>query len=106
MGSSTTNKSLAAGFYLDFEQNPERNPWGSLRTCTTSTRVYSYEHDRVLSPLDNLWLLGYPRSVSVDGLKLGELHKLAGSAWALPTMGVCLYAALLEADFPGLWSGR
>ena len=103
-GYDVADKSKAVGLYLDIEQNPGRSPWGALKTTLTSTKYYSYGMDRVILSQELLLLFGYTRSTNLASLKQHDIQDLVGEAWALPPLGVCLYAVFLEVEFKDLWS--
>ena len=49
-----------AGFYCDISQCVTSKPWGSLGVLCTSSVVYDFEHDCMLSELGMLAAQGYP----------------------------------------------
>ena len=86
--------------WLNVTQSLDRKPWfvGQRRTVTTSTVLYSYEHDRLLCAVEYLMQHGYPESVSLRGLSAREDQALAGEAFALPSVASLLCAVLLATD--------
>ena len=95
------------GLVVDVSQNPVRKPMsdkqGVLRTLTTSSTLYSFEHDRVLHPIEHMFLQGYPKDVSVPHtLSVQDLRKLAGEAICLPCLASIVWSIHLMRDLTSL----
>jgi hypothetical protein len=84
---STDVKTLTTGLWLDLSQDVSRRPWSRQgRTFTSSSLLYSFEHDAVLPGSAHLRLLGWPRTVAADHtFSDRELRKLAGQSYSLST---------------------
>ena len=89
-------------FWLNITQSLDRKPWfaGRRRTSTTSTIVYSFQHDRLLCPVEYLMQHGLPSSdvVQLRGLEPKDVYDLSGEAFALPSISSFLFAMLSSAS--------
>lgn len=89
----------------DISQSLHRRKWSlGLSTFTTTSEVYSFAHDRLITDQEKFFLLGFPRSTRFDGLPSNCLKDLVGSAMALPALTVVMYSAALVLKLPGLWN--
>ncbi|MCP4243351.1 MAG: hypothetical protein GY772_22570 [bacterium] len=96
---------IAANLFVDVSQNPGRCPWSfGLHRLTRNSRIYSYEHDRILSPFEAFRVYGW-RNPCLEGLAASEAWDLLGDSMALPTLAVAVSAVVLGAGpyMPGLW---
>ncbi|CAE7215300.1 unnamed protein product [Symbiodinium sp. CCMP2592] len=87
------------GKFMDVSQSVRRGkhstPTGFLHTLTTSTRLYSFSLDRVLTGREMLSLHCQPRDLVIpEGVADSDLRDLAGEGMALPCLASvvwCLY---------------
>ena len=85
-----------------------------LPAITSSSVVYSYHHDRVLTPAELLRAYGFPGIQTIMSrtghgrLTADSLKDLASECMALPCLGVVIVAMMcaLGQRLPGLWSHR
>ena len=103
----TTGEALQHGLhndlFVDVSQNHVRRPLsckdGNLRTLLTSSMLYHYGTDRVLLPVEHLFLQGYDHEVVIpDGVSSEDVRKLAGEAIALPSLASVLWSLHLTKD--------
>ena len=81
--------------------------------CTES-RVYSFRHDRLVLPQEQLAAMGWQdpgkpaTRPSVAGLSSTDIQDLVGECQALPCLAAAIWGILLAAntDVPRLWAGR
>lgn len=80
--------------YVDISQNPKRHPWWRghhLRTLTTVSQIYMFQHDRLLLPIEKFFFLGWERdSFNADSLSNAQINELTGNAFTLPQIAVLL----------------
>lgn len=105
-GSLGVIKTIMKDHYVDLSQSLKRKPFtsseGTNRTQTTSTRMYSYSEDRMLTGKEMLLLQGQSASSLVipEDVKETTLHDLAGEGMAVPCVGLVLWSLFLTAHFP------
>ncbi len=88
---------LVADLFPDVSQNPGRKPWSvGLRRVLRNSRVYSYEHDRILSAYEVFRIYGW-RDPVLQGLTESQAWDLVGDSMALPPLAVALFGLLLGA---------
>ena len=103
----TVSNVLAAtqGLICNTTQNPKRHPFahGVRRLCRTS-RLYSYEYDRLLVPSELYRIYGW-KEPNLSGLSMAKCVDLLGDSMALPTLGVALVSLIFTAGhaIPDLW---
>ena len=95
---------LRKGFWVDYSQNHDRQPWGGVRCLTTSTSLYSFERDREVLGIEHIFQMGWAPSEIPSEMTDSELKDLAGEAQALPCLCCAIYALILAADLPSFWS--
>lgn len=93
-------------FFADYSQQVDRKPWGVTPPClTTSTALYSYEADAVVTGTGLLVLQGM--SVSdvpvLANLTDSDKTDLAGEAMFIPNLATILLAVFLNPESPW-WS--
>ena len=103
--SEEDRRMLAADLYVDYSQSMSRLPYGSLRTITTSSRMYSFALDRVIMPQENFFLLGWPRSLQCSFLNDTEARNISGEGQVLPCLATALVALVLNTDL-GIWQNN
>ncbi|CAE7788012.1 CHT1 [Symbiodinium sp. CCMP2592] len=99
-GSAAENSDIIRNLVVDVSQALERKPWG-LRTLLASTSLYSFEHDRLVLPMEGLRLLGFSTKCLYPSLSQGEIADLVGNAMSLPSVTI-VCASLLSAALPRL----
>ena len=83
----------------DVSQSINRTPWSyHMRTITTASQVYSFEHDRLLQAEELFRAYGW--EVQVDGLPTEQVSDLVGETMALPPLMAALTALLVAAGLP------
>jgi len=88
-------RQLRANFWANASQSVQRKPWGDHpMVLTTSSELYSFEADVVLSGASHLRLLGAPSNISHD-ISESRLRKLAGEAYSVPLMSIIFTAVYL-----------
>ena len=110
----TEMESGMKGMFLDVSQSLHRKAYtqaGVNRCLTTSSVLYSYEHDRLVTPPELLYFQGYPRTLKIPpSLSSAELRDLAGEGMTLPCLAMVLWAIWTTVDLypngtPDEWSG-
>ena len=87
---------IAANLFVDTSQNPRRTPWSfGLHRLTRTSRIYSYELDRVISAFEAFRIYGW-RHPCLEGLGAGEAWDLIGDSMALQTLAAVRFRALLR----------
>ena len=90
---------LIRGFFANPSQSVLRLPscHGRVPTLCSSSEIYSYEYDAVLSGEAHLLLLGWPRNTFPSELfSNAELRSLAGESFALCTIAHIVYCYFLN----------
>ena len=98
---------LMARLFLDTSQSVQRLPWtwSTLRTLTTSSKVFSFAELRYMEPVEMLRCLGFTKEVcerASETLSSGQLADIGAEAMAAPTVALCLLG--LCAALP-VWKG-
>ena len=94
---------LRKGFVVDCSQAVQRKPWGHyVKTLHTSSMIYSFECDCLLSVKTLFRLHGYPQSVQLTQSESAQ-RSLIGESWSLPCAAVALYSYYLNPKGPW-WS--
>lgn len=90
------------GMFLDVSQSLHRKAYtqGGVNRClTTSSLLYSYEHDRIVTPLEMLYFQGYPRTLKIPmSLSPSELKDLAGEGMTLPCLAMVMWSIWTTVD--------
>lgn len=82
---------------VDLSQNPIRrafsNDSGVAKCLTTSSVLYSYGRDRIILPLEKLFLQGHgPATKIPEAMSDRAIHELAGQGISLPILGLIVIA--------------
>ena len=95
-----SNGLLPCDVYIDISQDGRRKAFAPhIRSMCSNASYYSYEHDRLISPVEHLKFLGWDVSrLSLRGLSLNAVRDLAGEAMSAPSIGVCITALALQID--------
>ena len=96
---------LLHGAFVDVSQSFSRRAWAlrneDLPTFTTSTTLYSFSDDRVVTGREMLQMHGHSPRLSVpDSLTEENLRELAGEGMALPSLGLVVWSLFLCKRFP------
>ena len=87
------------GVFLDISQSLQRKAYtanGLNRCLTTSSCIYSFEHDRLVTPLETLFFQGFPKSLKIPmGISAGDIKDMAGEGMTLPCLATVMW---------GLWN--
>ena len=89
-------KALVTDVYVDVSQNPSRKSWtnrSKVSKClTTSTLLFSLAHDRMILPVELLFLQGHTREVQIPpSMSQNAIRDLAGEGMNLACLGSLLY---------------
>lgn len=92
--------------YIDVSQNPVRQPWtnkdGVTKCLTTSSMLYSYGLQRMLLPVELLFLQGHRRNVTIPTrMAPRSVSLLAGEGIFLPSLGLLVQALVSARCMPG-----
>ena len=72
------------------------NPQGIARAPTTSSQLFSFKEERLLTGFEHLLLQGYSSETRVPGcISESELRSMAGEAIALPPLAVVIWSLFL-----------
>lgn len=106
-GATFHDMTVAKGLTCDVSQAIARTrpKFDALLTNCSSTRMYSYEHDRVLLAADWLGILGFPQDY-LDFAAEEIARDLVAEAIATPEMGLVLLSLLCVLEAPGLFQSR
>ncbi len=101
-----TRAEVAKGLWVDLSQSIQRKPWrfGPMPTYTTSSLLYSYEHDCQLEPEEALAVYGRP-VLHEHQASLDDMRDLVGNCVAAQPLAALIHCALLTLgrSVPGLW---
>ena len=97
---------LTENLLVDVSQSLQRKSvmWDKIATQTTSSRRYSYSHDRVLLSCDILGCLGWPQMMLKDVRSESARFSLVGEAIAAPTMAVAINSLFTVINAEGLFN--
>ncbi|CAE7197677.1 unnamed protein product [Symbiodinium sp. CCMP2592] len=98
-------QSMMEGKFMDVSQSVKRNkhstPTGFVHTLTTSTLLYSFSLDRVLSGREMLSLHCQPRDLVIpEEVRDSQVRDLAGEGMALPCLASVVWCLYLTKQFP------
>ena len=89
--------------YVDISQSHSRKvvTWqnGITPTVTTSTEMYSFGLDRVITPVEILRLHGHENPVIPKGMSYRDLKRLAGEGMAVPCIASVIWCIFLTRQF-------
>ena len=92
----------ASQYYCDVSQSVAHCPWSrGMRCLTTSSQVFSFELEGVISEIESLHLMGQPKELDWAQWKKGEKHsivlrKAVGQSMTVPCIATCLLAYFLN----------
>ena len=91
------------GMLLDVSQSHHRKVFsstdGTARTLTTASRLFSFNDNRMLAPVEHMFLQGFSQDLVVpDQISDHALRCMAGEGMALPCLATVLLAILLTKD--------
>ena len=83
---------VAEGLLVNVSQSVGRIPLTySMPTPATSTLVYSFKHDQIVSPMAVLRYLGWPEDLIPSTVfSSSELRKIGGNAFSVPATGLLM----------------
>ena len=86
------------GIILDVSQSHGRRCFtqdGIHKCLTTSSSLYAYHPDRMITPLETLWFQGYPRTLKMPAtLSGGDIKEFVGEGVCLPCMATVIWAVI------------
>ena len=84
--------------FVDVSQSHQRHTatrQGVNKCLTTSSLMYSYGQDRLLMPIEHIYLQGYPRSFKVPHhASATDLRDFAGEAMCLPCLATVMWSLM------------
>ena len=84
---------------LDISQSHDRRAFskeGRARTLTTSSRLFAFSQNRLLTPLEHMIMQGYSEGLVVPStVSASAVRRMAGEGMALPCLATILLAILL-----------
>ena len=91
--------------YVDVSQNPryiaKNHDDGQMSCICTGSNVYSFGRDRVLLPVELMYLQGHRRGLEVpDNVRCSRLRQLAGEGMSLPSLGSIIWSMYLLHGLP------
>eukprot|EP00971_Amphidinium_carterae_P125035 2477218-Amphidinium_carterae.1 len=91
-----------SGVFVDVSQDGHLKPWTrhKLRSITTSTAWFSFDHKRLLLPEELFKVLGF--NANTSNMSASALSDLLGEAIAPPCLGILLMSILTA--IPGFWT--
>ena len=99
------------GVFIDLSQNPARRPWTNQKNVskclTTSSRIYSFEEQRVVLPLEHLLFQGHRRSIVIpESMPPRSVARLAGEGICLPSLATIVWSLACSGNLAGKPSQR
>eukprot|EP00959_Pyramimonas_sp_CCMP1952_P475295 9504103-Pyramimonas_sp.AAC.3 len=89
------------GWFANISQSVARSPWKEgTGTMLTSSMLYSFEMDYVLSGSDMMRLQGWPAITDLSHFSSNQLRKLSGEGFSLPCIAAILYPFYLCPTMP------
>ena len=90
--------------YIDVSQSLNRhthtNTFGINHTLTTSSVLYSYGLDRVLTGREHMFLHGHAKDTFFSDMSPAVLRELAGEGMALPSLAAVIWSLFVCKRFP------
>lgn len=81
--------------FLDLSQSLNRRAYtinGVNRCLTTSTCMYSFGRDRLVTPLETLYFQGFPKSLKMPlGVSQSDMKDMAGEGMTLPCLASVMW---------------
>lgn len=91
-------QALMADVLIDLSQNPCRKAFsnhGNAKCLTTSTTLYSFARDRIITGFEKMLLQGHSQGLRVPASMADrELGELAGQGISLPSLGLVVVSLL------------
>ncbi len=96
--SSRKPKLRTLPFFCNISQCPSRAPWGTeLKCLTTSSRVYDFSRDRLITAPEAMLLQGHPAcDLDLSMFASGTLFTAVGEAMAAPSIATVMLAVYLN----------
>ena len=93
-----------AGVVCDLSQNPHRRAFTNVdcisKCMTTSSILYSFQHDRVILPVEMMLIQGHRENLRIPvSLSPGQLHDLAAMGISLPNLATLVLGIWLQFGF-------
>ena len=85
----------AENVFIDCSQDVDRQPWGPLRSITTSTEIYSTTLDRMLVPREHFLLLGFASEISLQHCSARAARDLAGESMSPACIALIQVAVIM-----------
>ncbi|CAE7034324.1 unnamed protein product [Symbiodinium sp. CCMP2592] len=90
--------------YLDLSQSVSRNAhtnkFGISHCLSTSSLIYSFARDSVLTGRELMLIQGQPKTLSLPDLSESVIGQLAGEGMALPCLASVIWCIYLTKQFP------
>ncbi|CAE6931379.1 unnamed protein product [Symbiodinium sp. KB8] len=98
-------RAVMDGKFIDVSQGVKRgthtNKSGFVRTFTTSTVLYDFSRDCVLTGYEMLLLHGFPRDFVIPPeIPETEVRKVAGEGMSIPSLAAVIWCLYLTRQFP------
>ena len=95
---------LRANLFVDLSQAVQRMPWGSLSAICTSSYLYSFRFDLVLTPELMARIHGFPSDLHWPSQN--ATRRMVGNLFSIPVVGAVELSAFLSAGAPWFESKR
>lgn len=91
---SASRDDIARGLWADISQGCNLKPFqeGRMGTLATSSLMYSYEHNVILSAADSMSVLGWPRSFGCASAPEATMRNLIGESVSVPVWTQLIFA--------------
>ena len=88
--------SICRELVIDVSQNPVRRPWkkDTLPGLCSASRIFSYEHGRVIMHRESLRMLGWRLPVCTNGITQADIGGLLGESMALQPHAAAIWGLL------------
>ena len=107
LGPGASTQAITEDLWANPSQSVSRKPWsvGKPATTTTSSELYSFEHNAVLSGNATLTAMGHPSNSAPRG-KFSErsLRCFAGESFSVPIVAMITHAIYVNPHAP--WWGK
>lgn len=93
--------------FLDVSQSLQRNAYSygdgdrKVHKClTTSSSLYSFSSDRLITPVELLAFQGFPKSIKIPhSISGNDLKTFVGESMSLPCLATVIWALFVHIDF-------
>jgi hypothetical protein len=85
-------KKAQTGFFANYQEQVQRQPWGKLMTLKQASSIYSYSESITLTAEHHMHMNGWPSTINTSQIGAKDLKSMAGEGYSLPCATLALLA--------------